>query len=141
MWSLLSCNTHTHTHIVFMSSSQGAEGIFPGQQDMIIIIRVTCSSSSEPQWSAHVFDEELRKVFVVFKTFLQLSHEESDRASREASLVSTYKRHKLHPTPPPIHTAAGLTLCASRRSGGCSQRRFCLFLSCRRGRPFPRSSS
>lgn len=34
-----------------------------------------------------------------------------------------------------------LTPCASRRSGECSQRRFYPFLSCRRERPSPRSSS
>lgn len=124
----------THTHIFFSEQITGGSGFFQ--------VNRTCSlSSSTSQWSAHVFDEELRKVFVVFKTFLQLSHEESDGASREVSLVSIFKQHKLHPTPPPTHTAARLTLCASRRSGGCSQRRFCLFLSCRRGRPFPRSSS
>lgn len=40
-----------------------------------------------------------------------------------------------------IKTSAELTLGASHRSGGCSQRQFCLFLSCRRGRLSPRSFS
>lgn len=48
------------------------EGIFPGQ------IYSTSSSSS----STHVFDEELRKVFMVLQAFLQLSYEETDGDGR-----------------------------------------------------------
>lgn len=81
----------------------------------------------------HVFDEELRKVLVVIKTFLQLANEEPDKLGREAlARGAPFALQEADHQP---------TLCASRRSGECSRRRSCLFLSCRRGRLFPRSSS
>ncbi len=105
---------------------------------IIIIIIIT-------QCPTHMFDEELRKVFVVFETFLQLSYKETDRVHRETVLMVTCKQDNPLREPllsfPPLDTNAGLTLYASRRSGGCSRRRFCLFLSCHQGRLSPRSSS
>lgn len=122
MWSLLSCNTNRHTFSQTAARRRSEDWSF-------IIIIIT-------QGPTHMFDEELGKVLMVFETFLQLSHEETVRFGREA-LEHTGSTLRFQPS----GTNAELTLCASRRSGGCSQRQFCLFLSCRPGRPFPRSSS
>lgn len=51
----------------------------------IIVITITT------QGSTHVFDEELRKVFMVFQTFLQLSDKESGRLRRELWFVSLHR--------------------------------------------------
>lgn len=146
MWSLLSCNTHRS--IVFRQQIAGRVGIFPGQ-----IYCNSTKSSSSSQCSTHVFDEELRKVFMVVQTFLQLSYKKTDRqrwdvvsSHIQTAQMSSVSQSIPDPTPrwvqlQSLDTSAELTLCASRISGGCSRRRFCLFLSCRQGRPCPRSSS
>lgn len=46
-----------------------------------------------------MFDEELREVFVVLQTFLQLSYKEADGQKRRRSVSSECSECSLHPTP------------------------------------------
>lgn len=120
MWSLLSC------------------------KDKGALIREQITGTAEIMYSSAVTQSR----HSVYLTCLMKSSGRCSWSSRHFSSSPTKKLtdkdcyYPLAPSFTPSFPAdTWLTLCASHKSGGCSQTRFCLFLSCHLGRPSPRSSS